>query len=583
MKQYRAVIFGIMMISIAIMLSVSVLSIGASPAKYDITYSPGNSYIYSFWVLNSEKQNITVETEVSGELKGFVEILNKTLDMKDTDQFQRVFFILKHPASINAPGSHTATFTFSQTNTIANRGEVKIIPSVETTLDLFVPYEGLVIEAGMNINSQNTNQPIQIAFPITNKGDQVINDIDISVDIIEGISNIVHKESLTSEKLKIGENKNIRKDITGIRPGEYQIQAKIDYDGMRLELNDSIVYGNWLLTFEDLRVPDFRVGKSTEVLFSLKNDWNVGLDDVYCDIEITDLHGYRYETISNVKPMAPYEEVQFRAYWVTNKTLQTGEYFFTAKIYYEDEVKKYSKKMTVEKDMVMTEYYTPTEKSKIDAFDPETIQRTVFFRMLIFSLIMLVIMGLFFYTLIQSIIIFKKFKRRKNAKEEKQIDEDITIAIQEKELGKLQEGGVPKDIETKQKGSEQGKIDDANDEETAERFRSRLKDIKAMFAASPISEKIASRRRIKDLMSKKKGIETAIVKAKNDLLILERAIRGLNKELQKMVITEAEFIKRMDILLEGKSQEYWERYYSKVLLDLENDLKIVNAQLWEEG
>ena len=81
----------------------------------------------------------------------------------------------------------------------------------------------------------------------------------------------------------------------------------------------------------------------------------------------------------------------------------------------------------------------------------------------------------------------------------------------------------------------------------------------------------------------KKRCVHAIVSARDDLLIMRRAIDGLYYNLETGIINEIEFDKRLQKILDGKSLKYWEDYYTGHIIRLEGKIKQVNKQIWEEG
>ena len=562
----------ISMIILMLASAMTVSAIGVSPAKYSTYLNPDNDLIYSFWLVNKEKNNLTVDMSVKGELSPYITIHNSSIILNDTEELKEAYFTMHHPLSLGKPGPHTAEFMFSDSssgNAEQARGSIEVIPTVNAIFEVIAPYPGKYIESGFNIESRNSKQPVYFIFPVSNHGQEDIESIYAVIEIYHPDGRLMN--TIQSDKIPLDSKKStqLRASQQGLSNGRYNAKAELFYDDKNLIFEKPFDYGEWKVILTDLRVEKFKIGDFTIFNFTLSNNWNIDAEEVQADITITNNQDYFYTTASSINTIPANSSAEFEAYWDTSLDVDIGEYYFTIEIYYSNYSKRKIERFNLEENRIITKYYTPTLDIKEKVMTKSNIQK---FKTISFIILILIISIIAFFVLMKGLPYINRIIN-KSGKEDKMKDD-----TKPEKLHKIS-------VQEKTKTIKPEKI--RKNFVILEKCKTNIKKIFSkvigLISCVKIIDKFKSHKRINQLKSNKRKYRLAIEKARSDLIVLKNAIEGLKSEMERGIITKDTFNKRMDILTEGKSIEYWEDYYANLIVSFEEKIKEITKEIWSGG
>ncbi len=528
---------GILVIAAALLLITiePVSAFGISPAGYNEFFKSDTAYIYSFWIVNSDKQNFTVSISADGELSKYITLLNHSISLTDADDFKKAFFKISYPESLGEPGQHSAYLIFTQDDKTpeaerdSRQDNVRVIPVVKAMFNAFVPYPGLYLDSNMSIESLNPRQPVSLIFPLSNRGLIDIDSIYADIRVYDnGGAQII--DARTDEiSLQSKKQVDLRKKFGDeLKHGSYKCSAILYYDGNSVNFNRDFDYGSWMVSIQDIRVDDFKIGGFADFNITLSNNWNQDAVGTVADMIITSKTGYHYESVTSVETIPAHGSAQFSAYWDTSDAI-AEDYFITLRIYYGQNVQQYSETFTVEENRIITRYYTPPEKVYETWYKKHKEDISYW----AFPAILLILAMLVFFILIQFLPLLDAIIAR--------MKKIILIPV---------------------------------------RCVSR---VISYIAGLSFFDNYKRKRRIRELQKRKNLCIKSIRSIKDDLVIMKKAVEGLYHELEKGIINKSEFNNRLNTILEGKTLEYLEDYYVSVIVQLEEKIKQINKKIWEEG
>lgn len=518
---------------------------GVFPAKHTKFFDYGKVYIYSFWVINKEQNNISLDISVEGELSKYITILNKSIDFKETDDLKGVYFRVDYPPTIQPPGSHTANIIFTesgrQNGLMSGRQEgnkIRVVPVIKAVFEAFAPYPGTYLEYNMSIKSANSKQPVKIIFPLSNKGTEDISDIYADVDIFDWSGKPIALKKTQNMSIESQKQSELRVIFDSMLLGSYKAKAVLHYGGDSATFEQEFDYGKWVISIKDIRVEDFTLGDFVEFDITLQNNWNEDAVDVIADLIVTDVGLYKYQSVTSFTTIPAQESGHIKAYWDTHDATP-GDYYLNMDVHYANHKEHYVEKVTIEDKRIITKYYTPPEPLESKVLNwykkilPEKYMPII--KNMAYSVLILIMCALLFLLLVQLLPF-------------------VSSTINKINLGRS------------------------------------VHAISALFArcADSISnldsiEFLRRKKKIKELRVLKRKYAHAIESARDDLLVMKKAVHGLYSELSKGTINKKEFDKRLLTILEEKPIIWWEDHYAKLMIKLEDKIKEINKKIWEDG
>ncbi|MCK5630085.1 MAG: hypothetical protein KAI26_05685, partial [Nanoarchaeota archaeon] len=443
------------------------------------------------------------------------------------------------------------SLVFTSRQEVDNRQDkITVVPVVKAVFEVFVPYPGKYLEYNMSIESANSRQPVKIIFPLSNKGSSDFETVYADVEV----SGVMKKTEIISVDRQ--KQAQLLTEFDSLVPGSYNAKAVLYYEGESAEFEKEFDYGEWIISIQDIRVEDFTLGDFADFDIVLKNNWNKDAEEVIADLIITDMRGYKYTSVTSFGTIPAQGSAHFSGYW-DSYNATPGEYYLTLKIYYSNLTKQYSPKITVEKNRIVTQYYAPPEPIAVSFYKkliPDKYRALI--KDFAYPILALLLLVLFFFMFLHSLTLIEYVVGK--------------ISLKKKPVvGKVRFG---KPVVRKIRFRKPRRV-------IGECIEGLLRCVLRLYFIDYLMKKKRTRR----LRMLKKRYVRAIVSARDDLLIMKRAIDGLYYNLETGIINEIEFDKRLQKILDGKSLKYWEDYYTGHIIRLEGKIKQVNKQIWEEG
>lgn len=272
----------ILWLLVLLVLTGEALALGLRPAKTTLDFKPDSEAEYSFWVVNNDNLDFKVNIYVEGELGGYIQLKEKTLNFKEDDDAKEVRFKLKLPKSLPS-GEVKGNIIVEE---VIKEGEenygftAKLILKHKLTVNS--PYPEKYVEGKLSFEEKEDK--INLISEVKNLGTQPIEKIKTRFYVNDNLEELESTET-KEESLNAGETKKLTSEISRkkISYGEFNLLAYIIYDNYQLELEKKLISGEpeiEILFFDQY----FIHNKINQFTIDILNKWNKRLERVFFDI-----------------------------------------------------------------------------------------------------------------------------------------------------------------------------------------------------------------------------------------------------------------------------------------------------------
>jgi len=232
-----------------------VLSIGVSPARYEVDFEPGLTKEFSFEVVNNAGYPLEASISADGDLAQYVTFSTRTLPLKEEPR-GTFTATLTLPDVIEQPGRHIIRITIveSPDKTVGMVARTAVIPWII----VHVPYPGkyaeiksfTVAEGKRGVN-EGENTPI--SFSIINRGKEDITGSTATIYLKEDNGEIIDRVKYDDITIRGGDTytKNLELTTNTLLPGDYKAQLVYEYEDKTLEQEKSFTVGTFDVVMTD--------------------------------------------------------------------------------------------------------------------------------------------------------------------------------------------------------------------------------------------------------------------------------------------------------------------------------------------
>ena len=303
----------------------STYAIGIMYPKFGtITYQPNYEQEIPFVIRNF---NYDVEVSKSGDFAQYATI-SPVFNLPDgTKQFN---VKIQFPDHLNVePGLHTISIKAAEVGKTA--GMIGALTSAQKDIIIEVYSKEKDIEASFNAPNANQNEAMTFTIDVRSWSYQDIDFVYGEITIYDSAGKSVATLETQKEHLKSGEQKTLlAKFYTApLKPGTYQAEASIFFDGKTKLLKDDFKIGTLIIQINDY-TKEFTSGQIAEFKIEIESIWNAPIKGIYAELYLDGEKVLRTPSID----LEPWQKGVLATYW--NVSLLPGTYDTTIKLYYED-------------------------------------------------------------------------------------------------------------------------------------------------------------------------------------------------------------------------------------------------------
>lgn len=323
---------------ILLVLTPSVLSLGLSPGKRLLDYSPGLSKEVEVTIVNNEGKQFIADIEARGELADYVTLSTKSISFEKSDHKKTFTYRITLPDGINKPGVHNGKIV------IRERQEIQevIQPGFMLYSQIYVevPYPGKYAIGEMIIKNAKAGSEVPIYIRVTNKGKESIASSKALVDIIDTTSGKI-VDRIESKVIKL-ESQQVKElilkfDSADVAPGTYTSKATVHYDNNQFDISQNFAIEEFLVQLMSISVPSFELGEVANFDILLRNIGNRPIEDIYVNLYLKDEYGRAITDSQSFKVDMDREDTKVtNIYWDTTG-LAAGVYTGLLTLHYENE------------------------------------------------------------------------------------------------------------------------------------------------------------------------------------------------------------------------------------------------------
>mgnify|MGYP001581579138 CR=1 FL=1 len=257
-------------------------SLGISPAKEEIDFTPGAVHTFNF-IVSSDDPNKKIKIYFDGDLAEYA-----VSNVEDIVGSGEVIVTLTLPNSIDPPGDHALYF-----RAIESPPEGEFLGSridIGAFVKVFVPYPGHYALLYMDFPDGNVGEIINVGLAVYNKGTQPLNLRRSKVEIYSS-QTFVKTLDLPDIDLSFAGGYNHRYSFNSseLLPGEYFSIASVETPEV-WQTNGTFRIGSLFMniTYFTTNIS----GNSIQPFFiNVQNLWNNDAKDVYANVNITNSSG----------------------------------------------------------------------------------------------------------------------------------------------------------------------------------------------------------------------------------------------------------------------------------------------------
>lgn len=290
-----------------------------------VQYAPYKTVSFNYLVLRPQDFTVGVQGE-------FAKYYSYTVDnnvIKGT---------LTLPPNYDVPGTH-GSFIVVTEKPPDKQGSAVGVASIKCPIYVQVPYPGKYLIFRFNAKNINTGEQMPVSYYIESKGDQVIYDAKLTVDVEKNGRTYTKYSKIIpsiSPSDKISESFNLQ--TQDLSPGLYYVNAHLDYGNKTLNDTQQIRVGSLDINVDGI-TSNVTASPYTKLNFTLENNWNNPVKNVYVTYTITSGDMKFNEVQTPSADFGPFEKKTIQSIAET-PGIVPGSYFITYRVHFEDNVKK---------------------------------------------------------------------------------------------------------------------------------------------------------------------------------------------------------------------------------------------------
>ncbi len=254
----------------------SALAIGASPARYQIDFTPGASYTFDYTISNNQNKPVMVKISLRGAFKDYATLSTDKLDLSNnlTGKFS---LTLNLPEEWDKPGRNILRIDCVEHAASASSGfsaRTAVVPDVV----IHVPYPGKYAEiSGFSVaqgkGGVNEGENTPVTFSIRSRGKEELVNTRAEVLLSDGNRTI---EKLTYDDINIAPGATYSKSLTlqtaDLLPSDYQ--ATLNYYYTDVTRTRSVGFSVGEFTLDVLSYDEnISINGIDSFNFKVKNKW----------------------------------------------------------------------------------------------------------------------------------------------------------------------------------------------------------------------------------------------------------------------------------------------------------------------
>ncbi len=257
-------------------------SLGISPAKKQLDFTPGAVHTFTFNV-NTDNPEGNIEVYFDGDLAEYA--VSDKYSFKGANSF---IVTLTLPNNIDTPGDHSlyvrAIEGISGDDFLGSRIDIGALVRV------FVPYPGHYAFLSLDFPDSNINEKLPISLSVDNRGTQSLILKNSRIDIYNS-KNLFKTLSLPEVEVPFAETHtyNLVVDTTDFLPGEYSASAIVETPEFWYS-NDTFRIGSLFFNVTYFTT-NFSKHAIQPFFINVQSLWNNDVNAVYADVNITNSSG----------------------------------------------------------------------------------------------------------------------------------------------------------------------------------------------------------------------------------------------------------------------------------------------------
>ena len=279
---YMVKYFSFIFLFIILGLSFTSASLGISPAKKQLDFTPGAVHTFNFNV-NTDNPDGDIEVYFDGDLAEYA--VSDKYSFKGTNSF---VVTLTLPNNIDTPGDHSlyvrAIEGISGEDFLGSRIDIGALVRV------FVPYPGHYAFLTLDFPDANINEKAHVSLVVDNLGTQSLSLQNSKIDIYNS-GKLFKTLSLEDVEVPFAETHtyNLVVDTTDFLPGEYSASAIAETPEF-WSSNDTFRIGSLFFNVTYFTT-NFSKYAIQPFFINVQSLWNNDVNAVYADVNITNSSG----------------------------------------------------------------------------------------------------------------------------------------------------------------------------------------------------------------------------------------------------------------------------------------------------
>ena len=273
---------------------INVNALMVSPAKKTLYYEENFEYSGSFIVTNEGGAPKKIIISIAGELSDYLTLDKDSFNFGPGEIEKIVNYFIKLPNNLVEPGDNSISLfiTESDPSFIDGTG-FDVSLRLLTSLIIKVPFPGKYIETSLRINEVDSNGNIIFIVPVTNKGSEIIDNVNIDIIVKNVNEDILGNVKSFDSKISPGRNVDVRSVWkANVGPGKYFANVIVNFDGKKVETSIEFLVGEKKIGVDEIMIRNFEIGDSAASFgIKLHNLWNEDIEDVYATVYFYDTNG----------------------------------------------------------------------------------------------------------------------------------------------------------------------------------------------------------------------------------------------------------------------------------------------------
>jgi hypothetical protein len=335
----KKILFVLILVFIATLNVNEYRSIGITPGRKTIDFSPNYETSVSFSVINNEKKDMKILLYVDGEMNNSVTLNVNSTGFKSIEESKSFTYNVKLPSKITTPGIHEARIIAKEVPIISGT-TIGAAPSVISQLYVMVPYPGKYAKVSLNVKDTQGDKPVKFFVSLENLGLEDISKAQATIDIYDSNNKKVASINTNTLKLKSKDREDLIAEwnLGTNLPGAYYAKASVVYDNEVAETDIVFSVGEVLVDILSIDVNDYKLGGIAKFSIGIENKGAAELNNVYTEVYLNDLNGKevaRFKSASEDVIKSKSKNI-LSAFWDT-KGFKEGTYTGRIKLYFNDQ------------------------------------------------------------------------------------------------------------------------------------------------------------------------------------------------------------------------------------------------------